>query len=289
VFKRLDGMWSQQGRVLTGAGEQGAASFGYSVALSASGDVALVGGPTDRYVRFPNGISGYGAAWVFARSGGVWVQDGPKLTGRAEPAYADFGLTVTLAGDGRTALISSSNLSRGRGGAWFFVDDGGRWVQQAELVGPPTEIGLGGFGGAVALSYDGDTAAIGCGDDNHERGALWFYTRSGGIWRKQGGKITGGGESGTGVFGVAVGLSADGSTALVGGYGDDAIRGAVWVFRRRLGVWRQVGAKFTANAPKGAGFGGSVALSENGTIGLSGAMSVDHNRGAAWVFPLPIR
>lgn len=51
----------------------GAASQGYSVALSADGNTAIVGGNDDN--------SQLGAAWVFTRTGGVWAQQGPKLVG----------------------------------------------------------------------------------------------------------------------------------------------------------------------------------------------------------------
>ncbi len=56
------------------AGETGAGEFGTSVALSAEGNTALVGGPVDD--------SGVGAAWVFARSGAKWTQQGEKLTAK---------------------------------------------------------------------------------------------------------------------------------------------------------------------------------------------------------------
>jgi hypothetical protein len=51
----------QQGGKLTGTGGTGTGRLGYSVALSADGDTALIGG---RY-----GSIGAGAAWVFTRSG----------------------------------------------------------------------------------------------------------------------------------------------------------------------------------------------------------------------------
>ena len=47
--------------------------FGYDVALSADGNTALIGGPSDNSDR--------GAAWVFTRSGATWTQQGGKLTG----------------------------------------------------------------------------------------------------------------------------------------------------------------------------------------------------------------
>ena len=56
VFLRTTTTWAQQGAKLTGSGEAGAGEFGNSVALSAEGKDALLGGPMD------NGE--VGAAWV---------------------------------------------------------------------------------------------------------------------------------------------------------------------------------------------------------------------------------
>jgi hypothetical protein len=67
VFTRSAGVWSQQGDKLVGTGAVGAeVRQGYSVALSADGNTALVGGPFDHALA--------GAAWVYTRSGGVWSQ-----------------------------------------------------------------------------------------------------------------------------------------------------------------------------------------------------------------------
>ena len=73
IYTRNDGVWSQQGDKLTGTGAIGHPQQGRSVALSADGNTAIVGGPEDN--------SEAGAAWVFIRSGGVWTQQGPKLPG----------------------------------------------------------------------------------------------------------------------------------------------------------------------------------------------------------------
>src|ERR1019366_4741358 len=56
----------QQGGKLVGTGAVGVAAQGYSVALSADGNTAIVGGSYDNNYA--------GAAWVFTRSGSVWTQ-----------------------------------------------------------------------------------------------------------------------------------------------------------------------------------------------------------------------
>src|SRR5207244_4211722 len=95
VFTRSGSSWTQKA-TLEGAGES-EAQFGDSVALSADGNTALVGGPLD---------SGQvGAAWAFARSGETWTQQGAKLTGGGESGNGEFGESVALSADGNTALV----------------------------------------------------------------------------------------------------------------------------------------------------------------------------------------
>jgi hypothetical protein len=88
----------------------------------------------------------------------------------------------------------------------------------------------------VALSADGATALVGAPWDSGYAGSAWVFTHSGPTWRQEGPKLTGAGEvvGRDGEFGQAVGLSADGSAALVGGtgHGDYEAPGAAWAFRR---------------------------------------------------------
>ena len=71
--------YTQQGPKLVGTGALGPAQQGCSVALSADGNTALVGGCIDN----ANGtLFGDGAAWVWTRGGGLWTQQA-KL---ADPA-----------------------------------------------------------------------------------------------------------------------------------------------------------------------------------------------------------
>src|SRR5208282_2965294 len=66
--------FTQQGSKLVGTAAAGAADEadqGLSVALSADGNTAIVGGP------FANSLAG--GAWIFTLSGGVWTQQGSLL------------------------------------------------------------------------------------------------------------------------------------------------------------------------------------------------------------------
>ncbi len=110
--------WTQQGPKLTGAGETGDGELGSSVALSAEGDTALIGGPSD---------DGDGTAWMFSRSGSTWTQQGPKLTGAGETGDGEFGSSVALSAEGDTALIGGPHDLSAAGGddhagaAWVFA------------------------------------------------------------------------------------------------------------------------------------------------------------------------
>jgi hypothetical protein len=279
VFTRSGGMWSQQGNKLVGTGANGAARQGFSVALSADGNTAIVGGPAD------NGTAG--AAWVFTRSGGAWSQQGNKLvgTGAAGPNGAQQGISVALSGDGNTAIVGGPIDNNATGSAWVFTRSGGVWSQQGTKL-----VGTGGAGTpeqgvSVALSGDGSTAIVGGGFDNNDAGAVWVFTRSGGMWSQQGNKLVGTGANGAALQGLSVALSSGGNTAIVGGTLDNNDAGAAWVFTRSGGMWSQQGNKLVGTGADGAaeqGFG--VALSCNAAV-VGG--QADGTNGAAWMFVAP--
>src|SRR5262249_25651036 len=183
VFTRSGGTWSQQGSKLVGHNAL-SVFFGASVALSADGNTALIGGSRDGGIN-----NSVGAAWVFTRSGGVWTQQGPKLTGGGETGAGFFGLSVDVSADGNTALIGGFADASGVGAAWVFTRSGTTWSQQGpKLTGADTTGGAG-FGYSVALSEDGATALIGGPFDHSNVGAAWVFIRSGSTWSQQGPKL----------------------------------------------------------------------------------------------------
>ena len=275
VFTRSNGVWTQQGNKLVGAGAVGTARQGFSVALSADGNTALMGGLGDN--------SFAGAIWVFTHSNGVWTQQGNKLVGAGAVGTADQGFSVALSADGNTALVSGVGDNSLAGAVWVFTRSNGVWAQQGNKLVGAGAVGTARQGFSVALSADGNTALVGGRGDNGEAGAVWVFTRSNSVWTQQGNKLVGAGAVGTANQGVSVALSADGNTALVGGPGDgDA--GAVWVFTRSNSVWTQQGNKLAGAAAVGAANQGvSVALSADGNTALVGGPG-DEDAGAVWVF-----
>ena len=234
AFARADGVWSQQGGKLVATNAVGFEDLGQSVALSADGNTAIVGGNLDD--------NGTGAAWVFARTDGVWTRQAGKLVGTGAVGAAQQGACVAISGDGNTAMVSGPYDSNKVGAVWVFTQTGGVWSQQGGKLDGANAVGSS-FQCHAALSSDGNTAIVSGVTDNLGIGAVWVYTRSGGIWTQQGNKLVGTG--GVGPYlnpGWSVALSADGNTALVGGDRDNSFVGAAWVFTRNGSVWSQQGA-----------------------------------------------
>jgi hypothetical protein len=89
---------------------------------------------------------------VFTRSGGVWTQQGDKLVGTGSIGFAFQGVSVSLSGDGNTALLGGNNDNGAAGAAWVFTRTGGVWSQQgAKLVGADV---LAGFGKSRPIGPD---------------------------------------------------------------------------------------------------------------------------------------
>jgi hypothetical protein len=253
----------------------GFAGFGYSVALSSDGRTALVGGPVDS--------TNYGAAWVFVREGGVWVQQGPKLRPPHEGGVASFGAAVALSGDGNTALIGAHNEGLGAGAAYVFVREGSTW-HEAQKLEPSGRTSRAEFAWSVAVSRDGQTALIGAPQQGANEGSAWVYRRNGEVWEEQA-QLNAGEPGAENRFGWSVALSADGSTTLAGGWGAGETDGRVWAFTREGSTWTQQGPSLAPSDPTGhPEFGWAVALSDDGNTGLISGLNDHFFGGSAWIF-----
>ena len=283
VFTRSGATWSQQGNKLVGSGAVGAAKQGISVAISADGNTAIVGGPYDNST---GGLfSGSGAAWVYTRSGGVWSQQGAKLVGAGAIGAAQQGLSVAISADGNTAIVGGWVDNFGVGAAWVFTQIRGVWSQQGSKLVGQGPVGNAYQGWSVGISTDGNTAIVGGASDNSGAGAAWVFTRSEGEWSQQGNKLVGSDAAGAAKQGTSVAISADGTTAIVGGPSDNSGPGAAWVFTQSGGAWSQQGSKLTgADAVGLASEGDSVAISADGATAIVGGPSDNLDVGAAWVY-----
>jgi FG-GAP repeat/Thrombospondin type 3 repeat len=262
-----------------GAGD----SFGISVAID--GDTMVVGADTDDV-----GTNGdQGSAYVFVRSGGVWVQQ-LKLTAGDGASSDHFGVSVAISGDTLIvgAYLDDVGTNQNQGSAYVFVRSDGVWVQQQKLTASDGASGDG-FGGSVAL--DGDTLVVGTyGDDigtNGNQGSAYVFVRSGGVWSQQQ-KLTAIDGSMGDQFGFSVALSGD--TLVAGAYFDEVSgnvdQGSTYMFVRSGGVWSQQQKLTASDGSQGDQFGFSVAL--GGDTLVVGANRDDDgaspDQGSAYVF-----
>ncbi len=103
-------MWTKQERLaLDGKGAFGlTGGYGVSVALSASGDTALVGSGLHN--------TDAAAAMLFTRSGQTWTSRGLTLS----TPRAITEVTVALSSAGTTPVIGSPSAFSNAGAAWAF-------------------------------------------------------------------------------------------------------------------------------------------------------------------------
>jgi hypothetical protein len=287
VFTRSGSTWTQQGGKLVPSDVIGAASM-QAGAISADGNTLIFGGSND------NGVQG--AAWIYARSGGVWTEQA-KLVGTGAAGVPFQGSSVAISGDGNTAASGGPiDGSGGQFGAvWVFTRSGSTWTQQGnKLTATPSSGNFLRLGESVALSYDGNTLASGGpfdgynSGDNSSTGATFVFTRSAGVWSQQGNRLVGTGGVGSMYQGVRVSLSDDGNTLIESGPSDNNNIGAGWVFVRSGSTWTQLGSKLVpSDSVNITRSDFSVAMSSDGRTAAVGLGYDNAGVGAAWVFVQP--
>lgn len=237
--------------------------FGQATALDR--DVAVIGAPYDDGADLDAG-----AAYVFHRRGGRWVQ-AAKLTVPGARAYDRFGFSVAVSRG--IAVVGADRRDEGgradSGAAFVFRPAGTGWALEATLR--PRDLaekdGLG-----IAVAADGDTVLVGApGKDGAlpGAGAAYVFRRSGGHWREEA-KLTDPSPTEQGGFGHAVALSGD--VLLVGAATSsdlEVMGGRAYVFRRSPGGWRLEARLAPRQVRPLQKFGAAVALS--GDLALVGA------------------
>ena len=145
-------------------------------------------------------------------------------------------------------------------------------------------------GSSVAISADGNTAAVGGQYSNAGAGAVWIYTKTNNVWTQQGNSLSGTGATGNAYQGYSVAISADGNTIIDGGVGDNGFTGAAWIFvRGQNNIWTQQGNKLTGSnslivqgtTPEQ---GYAVSISADGNTAIVGGRRDSNYVGAAWIF-----
>lgn len=195
VYARSNGQWQDQTNpsvLVSGI------SFGQfvSVGLSADGNTLAIGAQGDRSAatgiggnELDQSASDSGAAFIFARSDGLWQQSAYIKASNTETRDS-FGASVSLSADGNTLAVGASrvgfsgensaatgingdqsdNSEENSGAVYVFTSNSGSWQQQAFVKASNTQESDF-FGSALSLSADGKTLAVGAnGEDSSSTG-----------------------------------------------------------------------------------------------------------------------
>jgi hypothetical protein len=263
VYTRAGATWTRQAYIKAanaGAGD----GFGRSLALAADGNTLAVGafgedsaatgidnnGTDDCAAATPvNCAADSGAVYVYTRSGTAWSQR-HYIKASNTGALDRFGWGVALSGDGATLAVGahledsvaagvggdeSGNTAPNSGAVYVYTRSGDDWAREAYVKASNAGSGDN-FGQSLALSFDGDTLAVGAfgetgaasgigGNETSNTatfaGAAYAFTRTAGVWSQRN-YVKAPNTGNVDRYAWSLALSGDGATLAVGAYGEDS-------------------------------------------------------------------
>jgi len=284
--------WIQRGVDIDGEGSGD--KSGYSVSLSANGDVLAIGAIYNIGVHYYQA----GHVRVYQWNGSAWIQRGVDIDG--ESGNDKSGTSVSLSANGDVLAIGAPNNAGSApyaGHVRVYHWNGTAWMQRGLDIDGEAASDFSGW--SVSLNDNGDVLAIGApnniGIGYYNAGHVRVYQWNGSAWVQKGLDIDG--ETSGEQSGNSVNLNANGDILAIGapkndGNGQNA--GHVRVYQWNGSAWVQKGLDIDGEAAYDFS-GSSVSLSANGDILAIGAPYNDGNgddaghvrvyqwNGAAWV------
>ena len=260
-------------------------NFGYSVAVSYDGTTVVVGA----YLDDDKGTDS-GSAYIYKYNGTDWNKT--KLVASDGAAGDYFGYSTAASGDGNTVVVGTrydDTTGTDTGSAYIYKYDGTNW-DETKLVASDVSTNDW-FGYSVDVSGDGNTVVVGAygdGDKGSLSGSAYVYKYNGTGWDET--KLVASDGAENDVFGLNVAVSGDGTTVVVGAYGDDdkgSLSGSAYVYKYNGTDWDETKLVASDGAADDY-FGSSVAVSYDGSIVVAGAIIDDTiagtNSGSVYVF-----
>ncbi|NNM27735.1 MAG: hypothetical protein HKO59_17470 [Phycisphaerales bacterium] len=255
----------------------------FGVAVSISGDLAILGARFDDH----SGLTNPGSAYIFIRTGSTWTEE-MKLTATPPAANQQFGASVAISGD--VAIVGAhgdDGSTSVLGVAYIFRRTApGIWVQEAKVKAADGVVGDD-FGYDVAI--DGEVAVVGSRYDDlatlTDAGSAYVYRHDGlggwpqeaevylvdpRIWDRFGTSVS--------VFGdwIAVGVPLRGVVGSIPDCGSAVLfewTGAAWMQRQE--IWA---------SDRGANDWLGVSMSIYEDVLITGARGDLSQRGSAYIF-----
>lgn len=276
VFVSNGSTWVEQAK-LVASDVSSNAQFGWTVDVE--GNTVVVGANnTSR----PSGTQ-IGAAYVFERNGGSWVE---QILAAPDGASFDFfGNSIGISGNTLCvgAIGDDVGTNDGQGSAYVFTRSGSTFSFQQKLAASDGAAGDA-FGGSCAI--DADTIVIAASSDDRgpaaNQGAAYVFVRSGATWSQQQ-KLTANDAAANDSFGVA---AIHGDVAVVGALGDESTRGSAYVYQRSGATWSQQQKLEPTGGVSGDQFGSGVSIDGSSVLIGAPALSTGSRPGTATVYAL---
>lgn len=209
---------------------------GFGVDLLMEGNTLIAGEPR-AYVG--TSLSA-GAAVSFERNAeGAWVQT-QYLTFPGEPVLANIGSELALSGN--TLLVGVTTTTGGRVLVHTRSAPGAQWTVGPTLTGDAQDEFFG-----ISVALDGDIAVVGASKSltapaSARKGAVYVFTRSGGVWTRAQRIPAPSEATDTAEFGSSLALSGDwlAVNARTDGpsrSGGRGTAGSTYLYRRSGGAW----------------------------------------------------
>jgi hypothetical protein len=292
--------------------DDGAPDDGFGAALAFSVNVAVVGAPRKTFGGISMG-TGYekGVVYIYLRSASGWelqqelvapapdyhfgqsvsLSDGTLVVSSGTTNYifteanGTWSLQQKLTADvgvsfAEASISGNTVLVKGNPTPYIFVRSGSTWTVEQRLAASDVNVAAGDwYGSPLALS--GDTALVAASGQNQERGAVYVFGRSGGMWTMHQKLVAGDGVA-LDHFGYTLAISGDtaivganGGRGQAGGRGDGSAyvfvrSGSAWTFRQKLvsgggsdayfGSFSISGARMMISMPAPTAYGAEIGL-----------------------------
>jgi hypothetical protein len=301
IFKRSVGTnsWSEQ-QILSSNYESENDNFGLRVSISSDGTYVVTAAQGDDEIH-----DNAGAGYVFKRTNDTTWNTTPFRLITNDIAQDDnIATSLEISNDGNfiaLGVMYDDDVLDRSGSVYMFARTGDNtWVQQDKLTGTP--IGIAYFGGqnqGVSLSSDGIYLIVGSyarssSSGVGSSGAIYFFQRSGSsttdwAWSLMGDIRTDPTGATGNLFGRAVKMSPDGTTALAHSRDDVSVStaGAVFVYKRSGSTWTYKYKLQHSDQTAADLFGSALGISTDGSYIVAGSWQDDDlgtDAGAAYIF-----
>lgn len=229
----------------------------YCIVGSIGADVGIVDSRGEVYIYFKP-----------YETKGAWQDSGSFIN----PANFndEYGKSVAINSDGSTVIVGAPLHDRpshsNAGAAYVYTRSGYSWSLQTQLLANDVYFNSN-FGESVALSDDGNTAAIGAPGHAGD-GAVYVFTRSGSTWSQQAKIVPD--TFGSNNHGISVDLSANGNTLIIGNSKVSSFTGEAYIYTRSGSSWSLAKTLSPTPGSSPGSYGFSVALSADGTVAVIG-------------------